>query len=76
MSASITDTPMLNYAQQQALNFIRQHPGLNTEAITNNLAGYDNLAARYEIANAVEYLVWNQICNRDARTGAISAIDI
>lgn len=70
MTKSITD---LNHAQQQALNYIRQHPGLNTEAITNELAG-DNQDARSEVSSAVEYLVWNQFCDRDARTGAISAI--
>lgn len=52
------ENPAMNYAQQNALKFIFSHPGYNTEMITNALAGVDNPSARYEVANAVEYLVW------------------
>ena len=66
--------PPLNYAQSQALRYIKKYPLLNNEAITSALAG-DNPHARYEIASAVEFLVWQGFCHRDTRTGAVTVME-
>lgn len=70
------ENPPLNYAQQNALRYIFQHPNQNTEGITNALAGNNN-HARYEVSNAVEYLVWQTpYVTRDNRTQAIRINEI
>ena len=75
MDISLTDQPPpLNYAQSQALRYIKKYPFLNNEAITSALAG-NNPHARYEVANAVEFLIWQGFCHRDKQTGAITVME-
>lgn len=61
----------LTYTQQHVYRRIAQYPRFTCEDIANAMAG-DDPVVRYDIASAVEHLVWHGYCERDDRNGAIT----
>ena len=55
----------LDDLQTLVLEWIRQHPGHNTESIAQEMIVENPLLEHEELVNAVEYVVWNDYATRD-----------
>jgi hypothetical protein len=68
---SIPKRPLSEY-EKQALEYIRQNPGVTAEDVVNFLCPYpDETAIRTDASNAVWYVIWNDYADRDSTTGAL-----
>lgn len=66
----------LSKEQADVLEFIKKNGGMNTEELANRICDIVGEEYRSAICNAIEFLVWNGYCERNAKNGAIYARDI
>lgn len=67
--------PALSDNQKLALEYIRQNHGCNVEDVVNFLVPFDHAdELRCQIAQDVEFLIWNWYIKRNKRTHSLSVI--